>query len=68
MLSLPEKPEFDHPSSILYFKVPDIRQAFQAMRSAARPSKQSRTWWRSWRPTISGSLFSKTRTEISRRS
>ena len=24
MLSIPEKPEFDHPSSILYFKVPDI--------------------------------------------
>lgn len=27
MLSLPEKPEFDHPSSIIYFKVPDIQQA-----------------------------------------
>lgn len=24
MLSKPEKPEFDHPSSILYFKVADI--------------------------------------------
>lgn len=31
MLSLPEKPEFDHPSSILYFKVPDIRHAYQSM-------------------------------------
>jgi methylmalonyl-CoA/ethylmalonyl-CoA epimerase len=31
MLSLPEKPEFDHPSSILYFKVPDIKQAYQSM-------------------------------------
>lgn len=27
MLTLPEKPEFDHPSSILYFRVPDIQQA-----------------------------------------
>lgn len=27
MLSLPAKPEFDHPSSILYFKVADIQQA-----------------------------------------
>jgi catechol 2,3-dioxygenase-like lactoylglutathione lyase family enzyme len=32
MLSLPEKPQFDHPSSILYFKVPDIQQAYQSMR------------------------------------
>ncbi|MCI0568199.1 MAG: VOC family protein [Acidobacteria bacterium] len=31
MLSLPEKPEFDHPSSILYFKVPDIQHAYQSM-------------------------------------
>ena len=27
MLSPPEKPEFDHPSSILYFKVQDIHSA-----------------------------------------
>ena len=27
MLSLPEKPEFDHASSIIYFKVHDIHQA-----------------------------------------
>jgi len=27
MLDRPEKPEFDHPSSILYFTVPDIRAA-----------------------------------------
>jgi len=31
MLSLPEKPEFDHPSSILYFKVDNIQQAAQAL-------------------------------------
>jgi len=27
MLSPPERPEFDHPASILYFKVPDIQAA-----------------------------------------
>ncbi len=31
MLSLPEKPEFDHPSSILYFKVDDIHAAQAAL-------------------------------------
>ncbi len=33
MLGLPEKPEFDHPSSILYFKVDDIQIAFRALSS-----------------------------------
>jgi len=32
MLSLPEKPEFDHPSSILYFKVSDIQAAHEIMK------------------------------------
>jgi predicted enzyme related to lactoylglutathione lyase len=31
MLSLPEKPEFDHASSILYFKVDNIQQAAQTL-------------------------------------
>jgi len=31
MLDLPEKPEFDHPSSILYFTVPDIAAAHRQM-------------------------------------
>ncbi len=31
MLSPPDKPEFDHPSSILYFKVADIQQAHAAL-------------------------------------
>jgi methylmalonyl-CoA/ethylmalonyl-CoA epimerase len=31
MLTLPEKPEFDHPSSIIYFRVPDIRAAHEAL-------------------------------------
>ena len=31
MLSRPEKPEFDHPGSILYFSVPDIQATHQKM-------------------------------------
>lgn len=31
MLTGPEKPEFDHPSSVLYFTVPDIQGAYRAM-------------------------------------
>jgi len=32
MLDTPEKPEFDHPSSILYFTVPDINAAHRQLR------------------------------------
>jgi methylmalonyl-CoA/ethylmalonyl-CoA epimerase len=32
MLGRPEKPEFDHPSSILYFTVPDIKAAHAQMK------------------------------------
>lgn len=31
MLSLPDKPEFDHPSSIIYFNVTDIQEAAQTL-------------------------------------
>ncbi len=31
MLSLPDKAEFDHPSSIIYFNVDNIQQASQAL-------------------------------------
>ena len=31
MLSLPAKPEFDHPGSILYFNVEDIEQAAETL-------------------------------------
>ena len=31
MLMLPSKPEFDHPSSILYFTVADIQQATETL-------------------------------------
>src|SRR5580692_4546682 len=32
MLTRPEKPEFNHPSSVLYFAVPDIQAAHTAMK------------------------------------
>jgi methylmalonyl-CoA/ethylmalonyl-CoA epimerase len=32
MLSLPEDPEFDHPASILYYKVEDIHAAHATLR------------------------------------
>ena len=32
MLDTPEKPEFDHPSSVLYFAVPDINAAHRQLR------------------------------------
>jgi methylmalonyl-CoA/ethylmalonyl-CoA epimerase len=31
MLGVPEKPEFDHPSSVIYFDVPDIEEAHRAL-------------------------------------
>lgn len=31
MLGVPDKPELDHPSSIIYFKVADIRDAHRAL-------------------------------------
>ena len=33
MLTRPEKPEFDHPGSVLYFSVPDIQAAHAAMKA-----------------------------------
>ncbi|HXY10873.1 MAG TPA: VOC family protein [Terriglobales bacterium] len=37
MLTLAEKPEFDHPSSLLYFVVPDIAAAHRQLRSQGVP-------------------------------
>ncbi|HXM36613.1 MAG TPA: VOC family protein, partial [Pyrinomonadaceae bacterium] len=31
MLTTPEKPEFDHPNSIIYFNVDDIQSAFTTL-------------------------------------
>ncbi|MCI0350560.1 MAG: VOC family protein [Acidobacteriales bacterium] len=33
MLGLPEKPEFDHPSSVLYYRVPEIQAAYTSLKS-----------------------------------
>lgn len=33
MLGLPERPEFDHAASIIYYKVDDIQGAFEALSS-----------------------------------
>ena len=40
MLSLPSSPEFDHPSSILYFGVDDIDDAHRALTGAGVPFRQ----------------------------
>lgn len=34
MLTTAEKPEFDHPSSILYFNVADLRAAYERIKGA----------------------------------
>jgi predicted enzyme related to lactoylglutathione lyase len=34
MLAVPEEPEFDHPSSILYYKVEDIEEAWEGLSEA----------------------------------
>ena len=34
MLSRPEKPEFDHPNSVLYFAVPDIQAAYGKLKES----------------------------------
>lgn len=34
LLSLPEKPDFDHPSSVLYFKVDDLAETVITMKEA----------------------------------
>jgi methylmalonyl-CoA/ethylmalonyl-CoA epimerase len=33
MLAVPEKPEYDHPSSIIYYKVADIQEAYDELAS-----------------------------------
>jgi methylmalonyl-CoA/ethylmalonyl-CoA epimerase len=34
MIDKPEKPEFDHPGSILYFAVPDIQSAYARLKES----------------------------------
>lgn len=43
MLATPDRAEFDHPSSIIYFKVPDIQRAYddlslQGVKFESKPS------------------------------
>jgi catechol 2,3-dioxygenase-like lactoylglutathione lyase family enzyme len=33
MLAVPEKPEFDHPSSIIYYRVTDIQRSYEILLS-----------------------------------
>jgi methylmalonyl-CoA/ethylmalonyl-CoA epimerase len=33
MLTIPDKPEFDHPASIIYFKVPNIQETTAVLKS-----------------------------------
>ncbi len=37
MLALPERPEFDHPASILYYRVETIQQAYEALSARGVP-------------------------------
>ena len=37
MLTVPEKPEFDHPSSVIYFKVENIQNAFDTLSGRGVP-------------------------------
>lgn len=32
MMGRPEKPEFDHPASVIYYKVDDLQQAYAALK------------------------------------
>jgi methylmalonyl-CoA/ethylmalonyl-CoA epimerase len=48
MLDRPQKPEFDHPSSVLYFAVPDIQCGLRkierrrsALRGRAAPDREN---------------------------
>ena len=34
MLAVPEEPEFDHPSSVLYYKVDDIQEVWEGLSEA----------------------------------
>jgi predicted enzyme related to lactoylglutathione lyase len=37
MLNVPEKPEFDHLSSVIYFKVADIQTAYESLSTRSVP-------------------------------
>ena len=54
MIDHPEKPEFDHPSSILYFAVPDIQAAHAQMKQSGVLLRTNRTCSPECRTTICG--------------
>ena len=58
MLSPPESAEYDHPGSILYYKVTDIQASHSS--PAASPFRASRTSSTARRNTTSGWPFSRT--------
>jgi methylmalonyl-CoA/ethylmalonyl-CoA epimerase len=37
MISAPEKPEYDHPGSVIYYKVDDIQSTYEAFRARGAP-------------------------------
>ena len=41
MLAVPTSPEFDHPSSVIYYRVPDIHAAFDELTSKEVPFTQN---------------------------
>jgi len=53
MLAIPERPDLDHPSSILYFKVQDIEETYLSL-GKEYISKVNQCLLRPWQPTICG--------------
>ena len=69
MLAKPEKEEFDHPTSIIYYRVPDMNEACETLRArgcapAVSPSSTSPRSCTRRTPRSSGSPPSATRTRI----
>ncbi len=64
MLGLPEKPEYDHPASIIYYRVGDIDSAYETLREAAPASSVNRGLPTKVKVTSSGSPSSATRMRI----
>jgi len=65
MLSGPERPEFDHAPSIIYFKVSDIRAAHRELAGRSVRFKANRISSPACRPTSCGWPSSETRRTMS---
>ena len=57
MLDKAEKPEFDHPSSVIYFQVADIQAAHQRMESAGAKFEDEPHLWRACPPRFVDDLL-----------